>query len=488
MSSVYTLLILVGYFGILMIISYFTGGDKEKSNLNFFIGKRKSPWYVVAFGMIGTTLSGLTFISVPGRVEDTSWSYLQLILGNLVGYWFIALVLLPLYYRLQHVSIYGYLSERYGQFTYRTGAILFMISRGIGSSFRLFLTANVLQYVIFDGLGVPYYVTVFVTIGLIFVYTYRGGIRTIVWTDTLQTASMIVSAVVSIILISESLNIEWGSLANAVSSEDTSRIFFFDDWGNPNNFWKQFLSGVFLAIVMSGLDQDIMQKNLSCPTLKDAQKNMMSFSFVLFFVNMIFLALGTLLLLYAHEHGIDAHKDLLYPAVATDLGVISITVFIIGVVAAAYSSADSALTALTTSFCVDVLQFDSKPVVQQLKTRKVVHLSLGIAIGLLIMVYKYLTDESVVALVFTLAGYTYGPLLGFYAFGMLVKNQPIIDRHAPWIALLGPILSFGLKQWVESTWGYVFGFELLIAHGILIFMMLWISSLLARNKSTIQKA
>lgn len=472
MSPIFILTLVACYFLLLIGVSYLTG--RQDDNDAFFLGNRQSPWYVVAFGMVGASLSGVTFISVPGWVADSQFSYMQVVLGYVVGYVVIIKVLLPLYYRLQLTSIYTYLDQRFGPSSYKTGSAFFLLSRIIGASFRLYLVAIVLQYAVFDSLGVPFWATVMVTILLIWVYTFRSGIKTIIWTDTLQTAFMLAAVVITVFLIKKHL-IPDTSLVEHISQSEMSRIFFFDEWKTANAFWKQFLSGAFITIVMTGLDQDMMQKNLSCRSLKDAQKNMFWLSIILVFVNLIFLSLGVLLYDYADVNGIAETGDKLFSAVALsgDLGIVVGIFFIIGLIAAAYSSADSALTALTTSFCVDILDIKSKDAEKGKRLRKQVHIMFSVILLLVILAFKYTVDESVIKELFVAAGYTYGPLLGLYAFGLFSKWQ-VKDKWVPVIAIVAPILSYILKDNSQEWFGYTFGFELLLVNGLLMLVGLWL--------------
>lgn len=471
MSPIFILTLVACYFLLLIGVSYLTG--RQDDNDAFFLGNRQSPWYVVAFGMVGASLSGVTFISVPGWVADSQFSYMQVVLGYVVGYVVIIKVLLPLYYRLQLTSIYTYLDQRFGSSSYKTGSAFFLLSRIIGASFRLYLVAIVLQYAVFDSLGVPFWATVMVTILLIWVYTFRSGIKTIIWTDTLQTAFMLAAVVITVFLIKKHL-IPDTSLVEHISQSEMSRIFFFDEWKTANAFWKQFLSGAFITIVMTGLDQDMMQKNLSCRSLKDAQKNMFWLSIILVFVNLIFLSLGVLLYDYADVNGIAETGDKLFSAVALsgDLGIVVGIFFIIGLIAAAYSSADSALTALTTSFCVDILDIKSKDAEKGKRLRKQVHVMFSVILLLVILAFKYTVDESVIKELFVAAGYTYGPLLGLYAFGLFSKWQ-VKDKWVPAIAVVAPILSYILKDNSQEWFSYTFGFELLLVNGLLMLVGLW---------------
>ena len=461
MSPTLILSIIAIYFLVLILISYFTG--KSDSNDAFFLGNKQSPWYIVSFGMIGATLSGVTFISVPGWVADSQFSYMQMILGMTAGYIVIANVLMPIYYRMNLTSIYAYLCDRFGKSTHQTGAFFFLLSRTIGASFRLFLVANVMQIAIFDAWNVPFWLTVSLTIILIWIYTFRSGIKTIIWTDTLQTLFMLLAVGVSIWLISDKMGLGLVELSHTIRESQYSQVFF---WEGKQHFLKQFLSGAFLAIVMTGLDQDMMQKNLSCRSLSDAKKNMYSFSLVLIVVNIFFLALGAMLYLYAEQIGMDITKgDDLFPLVAlkADLGLCVGIFFILGLIAAAYSSADSALTSLTTSFCVDFLNIEQKAERQQVQTRKWVHVGFSVVLVLAILIFKAINDDSVISALFKVAGYTYGPLLGLFAFGIFTKWN-IIDRAVPIVAVLSPVIAYVLQLYIP------FGFELLMINGGITFL------------------
>jgi len=461
MSPSLTLSIIAIYFLVLILISYFTA--KSDSNDAFFLGNKQSPWYIVSFGMIGATLSGVTFISVPGWVADSQFSYMQMILGMTAGYLVIANVLMPIYYRMNLTSIYAYLGDRFGESTHQTGAFFFLLSRTIGASFRLYLVANVMQIAIFDAWNVPFWLTVSLTIILIWIYTFRSGIKTIIWTDTLQTLFMLLAVGVSIWLISDKMGLGLVELSHSIRESQYSQVFF---WEGKQHFLKQFLSGAFLAIVMTGLDQDMMQKNLSCRSLSDAKKNMYSFSVVLIVVNVFFLALGAILYLYAEQIGMDITKgDDLFPLVAlkTDLGLGVGIFFILGLIAAAYSSADSALTSLTTSFCVDFLNIEQKAERQQVQTRKWVHVSFSVVLVLAILIFKAINDDSVISALFKVAGYTYGPLLGLFAFGIFTKWN-IKDRAVPIVAVLSPLIAYVLQLYIT------FGFELLMVNGGITFL------------------
>ena len=470
------LIVITSYFALLFLISWFTSRNVSKDT--FFTGDRQSPWFLVAFGMIGASLSGVTFISVPGEVGNTSFHYFQVVLGYTVGYFVIAKVLLPLYYRMNLVSIYAYLESRFGFWSYKTGAFFFILSRTLGSSIRVFLVAGVLQLVLFDNWGIPFWVSVLITVSLIWLYTHRGGIKTVVWTDTLQTLFMLLAVVISIYLIGKDLGIlTIKQFVGTISDDPRSEIFNWD-WKSGTNFFKQFASGAFITIVMTGLDQDMMQKNLTCRNIGDAQKNMFWFTIILVVVNLLFLSLGVLLYLYAETNGISipAKSDDLYPLLATSyfsafVGI----VFILGITAAAYSSADSTLTALTTSFCFDFLEIEKKfKKEDQVKVRKRVHLGFTALMFLVILMFRWINDQSVINSVFIIAGYTYGPLLGLYAFGLFSKWQ-VKDKFVPYFAVAAPLLAFGISQYSEELlWGYKFGFEVLILNGLLMFTGLYL--------------
>ncbi len=477
MNATIVLSVIGLYFLMLIIIAQFT--SKNATTATFFTANKESPWYLVAFGMIGTSLSGVTFISVPGMVAANQFSYMQVVLGYLAGYAVIALVLMPLYYRLNLVSIYSYLHQRFGFWSYKTGAFFFLLSRTIGASFRLFLVAGVLQIFLFNDLGFPFWAAVLVTIALIWIYTFRGGIKTIVWTDTLQTLFMLIAVVTSVWLIKERLDLSITTMIDSISSSQYSQIFFFEDPNDNKYFFKQFVSGAFIAIVMTGLDQDMMQKNLTIKNLKDAQKNIYWFSIVLVFVNLLFLSLGALLYIYAYNQGIalPERADDLYPMLARNhFSTFAGIVFLLGITAAAYSSADSALTALTTSFCVDILGFDHKSEEEKKKTRLKVHLGFSLLLFLVILVFQAINDRSVIDAMFKVAGYTYGPLLGLYSFGLFLRNK-IKDKLVIYVCLLAPILSYILDV-NAADWfgGFKFGFFILIVNGLLTFLGLWLIS------------
>ncbi len=476
MSPFLVLTVILIYFALILVISQLTG--RHADNASFFVGNRKSPWYIVAFGMIGATLSGVTFISVPGWVGDSQFSYMQMVLGYLLGYFIIIRVLLPLYYKLNLTSIYTYLEGRFGWWSYKTGASFFLVSRIIGASFRLFLIANVLHISIFSMWNIPFWATVVITILLIWLYTFRGGIKTIIWTDTLQTLFMILAVVVTVVLVARELDLGFAGMAREIAGSDYSKVFFFSDWRSGDHFIKQFLSGAFIAIVMTGLDQDMMQKNLSCRNLRDAQKNMTWMSISLVPVKFLFLSLGALLFIYASRNAIPIPEqtDDLFPLIATRgyLSPVVAIFFMIGLVAAAYSSADSALTSLTTSFTVDILNGTRLEESRLQRLRKMVHIGLSMVLLGVILVFKLINDQNVISAIFTAAGYTYGPLLGFYSFGLFTRHK-VRDRLVPVVAIASPILSFIISRYSEFLFdGYQFGFELLILNGLLTFLGLLI--------------
>lgn len=485
MTATHTLLLIGAYFLLLVIISYFTG--KNDSNADFFKAGKQSPWYLVAFGMIGASLSGVTFISVPGWVAASEFSYMQVVFGYLAGYFIIAYVLLPIYYKLNVTSIYEYLNQRFGVTSYKVGAVSFFISRVLGASFRLFLVAIVLQQFVFDAWNVPFELTVSLSVLLIWVYTFKGGIKTIVWTDTLQTLFMLLSVGLSIYFINQELDWSFTEFLASDELKQYNKIMFTDDFFNKNHFVKSFLGGMFITICMTGLDQDMMQKNLTCKSLKDAQRNMVSFGTVLIVVNFVFLLLGALLFIYAERFNIaiplmdgTPKSDLLFPEIAMNsgLGITVAITFMLGLIAAAYSSADSALTSLTTSFCIDFLGIEKKPETDQKKLRKRTHIGMSLLLIIVVIIFKHILDRNVIDGLLTVATYTYGPLLGLFTFGILTKYR-IKDNYVWIIAGLSVIITylFG-KIPPDSLNGYTFGYELLPINGLLTFIGLW----LIRNK------
>ncbi len=479
------------YFLMLIGISYLT--SKKADSKDFFIAGKKAPWWLVAVGMVGASMSGVTFISIPGAIGagglNKDFSYLQVVLGYMLGYLFIATVLMPLYYRLNLTSIYSYLGQRFGFYSNKTGAAFFLLSRVIGSSFRLFLVAMVLdQFVLgVPPFNVPFWVTVFVTIFLIWVYTFKGGLKTIIWTDAIQTLLFVTAVIATIYYIGEAIGQDPAGLLSLVRESDYSKVFFFEGgWGDPNNFFKQFFSGALITIVMTGLDQDMMQKNLACPNIRDAQKNMFSFSIILFLTNIVFLTLGALLYLYVAHTGMElpAKSDYLYPEIALHhLSPAVGLVFMIGLIAAAYSSADSALTALTTSFCVDFLNMESdeKTEDQKRRTRRWVHIGFSLVLMVTIMIFKALNNDAVINELFKAAGYTYGPLLGLFTFGM-ITNLKIRDKWVIFVCLAAPVLTWIAVDLSSKYLGFEFGFLNLALNGILTFIGLL---LISERKTTL---
>ncbi len=470
------LITVLSYFAILTLISYITG--REDNNKVFFKANKNSNWLIVAFGMVGASLSGVTFISVPGWVEDSQFTYFQVVLGYLVGYLFVASVLLPIYYRIGLTSIYEYLDQRFGQNSYFVGSVFFLISRVLGASFRLFLVAIVLQEFVFDSMKIPFEITVIFSILLIWLYTKRGGIKTIVWTDTIQTTFMILAVILSIIYINKSL--DWSITEFLYSSDlkEYNRIFVMDNFLERNFFWKHFIGGVFITICMTGLDQDMMQKNLTCRNIGEAKKNMVLFSFILTFVTFLFILLGALLYIYAYKNNISipANSDLLFPKIALEgsLGQFVGITFILGLIAAAYSSADSALTSLTTSFCIDILKINKLSPDRQLKIRKQTHIWMSLALIIVVIIYRYVLDRNVIDSLLTVAQYTYGPLLGLFAFGIFTKFK-IDDKKVYYVVIINMILIIILGNIDSSSiGGYSIGYELLPINGLLNFIGLYL--------------
>lgn len=473
----FILALILGYFAILVGISFVTG--KEDTNVDFFTANRTSPWYIVAFGMVGASLSGVTFISVPGWIEASKFNYFQVVLGYGFGYFVVAYVLLPVYYRNNVTSIYEYLNRRFGANSHLAGALFFFISRVLGAAFRLFLVAIVMQQFIFDAWNVPFEATVILSVVLIWVYTQKGGIKTIVWTDTLQTTLMILAVFLSIAYINQALGWSFFDFLYSQELDQYNEIFVTDSFLSRSHFLKSFIGGAFITICMTGLDQDMMQKNLSCKNLADAQKNMIVFSVVLVIVTGLFMLLGALLFIYAKKEGIaiplmdgQAKTDLLFPEIALNgnLGISVAITFILGLIAAAYSSADSALTSLTTSFCVDFLRVEEKEVSQQKKIRKQVHVAMSILLILVVIAFKYILDRNVIDGLLTVAGYTYGPLLGLFSFGIFTSYQ-IKDRWVWPVVFIAVVMTSLLGSIDASTLGgYQIGYELLPLNGLFTFI------------------
>lgn len=486
MSPTILLCFLIGYFLLLISVSFFTSKNAS-DNASFFIANRNSKWYLVAFGMIGTALSGVTFISVPGEVGSAGgnqFQYFQFVIGNAIGFIIIATLLLPLYYRMQLTSIYGYIEKRLGHVSYKTAAFIFLVSRTIGSAFRLYLVVIVLQRFIFDSYGVPFWLTVLISLILIWSYTFKGGLKTIIITDTLQTFFLVSSVVLTIYFITKSLDLSFFQAFEKIKDSGYSKIFFYEDFiGSKFHWLKQVLGGIFVTIAMTGLDQDLMQKNLSCKNIGEAQKNMFTFTGVFVVINIFFLSVGALLYIYAANNGIamptDQHgavrTDFLFPEIALNhLTVVPAIVFMLGLTAATFATTDSALTALTTSFCVDFLGMDKKENANQateVRKRHIVHVVFSLLMFVVIIIFNSFNDQSVVSKIFQIASYTYGPLLGLYSFGLFVKSRGLHDKWVPYICLLSPIICYFLNANAQTLLGgYTFSVELILINGLITFL------------------
>lgn len=493
MSPAILLSFLLGYFALLIGVAYFTSRNNS-DNASFFIANRNSKWYLVAFGMIGTALSGVTFISVPGEVGapgGNQFQYFQFVLGNAVGFVIIATVLLPLYYRMNLTSIYSYIEHRLGYFSYKTAASIFLLSRTLGSATRLYLVVIVLQRFIFDSYGIPFWATVLISLGLIWSYTFKGGLKTIIITDTLQTFFLVLSVFLTIYFVCSSLNLDIPQAFETIKNSSYSKIFFLDDF-LTNKFYlsKQFIGGIFVTIAMTGLDQDLMQKNLSMKTIGEAKKNMFTFTGIFVVLNIFFLSVGALLYIFAAKNGIgipldhvtqQPRTDLLFPEIALNhLATLPAIVFMLGLTAATFATTDSALTALTTSFCVDFLGMNKKENLDKgntVRKRHMVHIAFSILMFLVILVINALNSSSVVSLIFKIASYTYGPLLGLYSFGLFVKNRGLHDKLVPLVCILAPIACFFLDKYsVKLLGGYVFSVELILVNGLITFVSLLLIS------------
>lgn len=466
---VIVIITIVGYFALLMAVSYYA--SRGSDNSTFFTGKRQAPWPVVAFAMIGAAISGVTFISVPGMVAAKGYSYLQMVLGFIVGYALIAFVLVPLFYKRNLISIYGYLEERFGGSTYRTGAWFFFVSKMLGAAVRFFVVCAVLQLLVFGPLHIPFVFNVIVTIALIWLYTVQGGVKTLIWTDTIKSFCLIMSVVLCIYFVARNLGYSFGELTSAIADHPTSRMFFFDNPKEGSYFWKQFLAGIFMAIATTGLDQDMMQRNLACRDSGQSQKNMIVSGITQFFVIALFLLLGTLLVIFLDTKGIahPAKSDDIFGLVAThpDVPVVVGILFVLGLVSAAYSAAGSALTSLTTSYTVDILGAHKKKDEQGLtRTRKAVHIGMSAIMGLVIIAFYYLSDQDAISAVYTLASYTYGPILGLFVYGMFWR-KPVRDRLVPAVCVAAPCLSWCIQWALRHMFGYETSFELLIINALL---------------------
>lgn len=458
------------YFCVLLLFSKIT--SKKANNETFYRANRHSPWYMVAFGMIGASISGITFVSVPGMAITTDMTYLQMCIGFIFGYFAVAFILLPVYYRMNLTTIYSYLKTRFGQHSYKTGASIFLLSKLIGSAVRFYVVCIILQKFVFDAMKIPFPITVLVMVGLIWLYTRKGGIKTLVWTDSFQTLCMFMALILIIYNVITSLNMNVGEALSAIASNVHSRVFVFDDFVSRQNFFKQFFSGIFVVIVMTGLDQDMMQKNLTCKSLRDAQKDMCSYGFAFLPANLLFLSLGILLMMLANKQGISLPEmsDNLLPmfAASGSLGTIVVILFTIGIVAASFSSADSAMTALTTSWCVDIMERHKDE-----RLRKITHFIFALLFVVFILAFKVINSTSVIDAIYILCSYTYGPLLGLFAFGLLTKRKTN-DRMVPYIAIISPIICFAIDTITQHTTGYKFGYELLIVNGALTFAGMFI--------------
>lgn len=479
MNGIFILATITIYFAILLIIARLTA-HKHDDNDAFFRGNRQSPWYIVSFGMIGASLSGVTFVSVPGMVQSINMTYMQTCMGFFFGYLIIAHVLLPLYYRLNLTSIYTYLGKRIGNRSYKTGASFFLISKLLGAAARLYLVCIILQNYVFDAYNIPFAVTAIGTILLIWLYTHRSGIRTIVWTDSLQTFCLLLALALILYQVMQKLNLDLGGVVDTVKNSGYERIFVFDDWHSKQNFFKQFFSGIFITIVMTGLDQDMMQKNLSCKSLKEAQKNMYCYGITFVPVNLLFLVLGILLITAANQMNLDipAKGDALLPMFAAEgyLGYTVLVLFTVGIIAAAFSSADSALAALTTSFCIDILNIEKRPKDKAESIRRRSHLLISSVFVLCIIAFEIIDSPSVIDTIYVLASYTYGPLLGLFVFGLFTNMRPR-DKYVPFIALSSPVICMIIDKITFATTGYQFGYELLMLNGFLTFAGLSLLSL-----------
>lgn len=471
MSPLSVIITIAVYFIVLFAISYVTG--KKADNAGFFTGNRQSSWYVVAFAMIGASISGVTYISVPGMVAGSGFGYLQMVMGFIVGQLVIAYVLVPLYYKMNLVSIYEYLENRFGMRSYRTGAWFFFVSKMLGASVRLFLVCLTLQLLVFDPLRLPFLLNVTITVLLVWLYTFRGGVKSLIWTDSFKTLCLVVSVGLTIYYITGELRLSFGEMLGAIADSDMSRLFFFDDVNDRQFFFKQFLAGIFTTIAISGLDQDMMQRNLSCKNSKDSQKNMVVSICLQFVVILMFLMLGVMLYLFAADQGLTVEKgDELFPMIATGdyFPVFVGVLFIIGLVSSAYSAAGSALTALTTSFTIDILGAKGKSDEALTSTRKRVHVAMAVLMGVTIFVFNSLNNTSVIDAVYTLASYTYGPILGLFAFGIFTKRQ-VRDRYIPLVAIVSPLLCLVLQLNSEAWFGgYRFSYELLLFNAFFTFL------------------
>ncbi|HEY9168559.1 MAG TPA: sodium:solute symporter [Lutibacter sp.] len=483
MNATLILIIILSYFGVLMLISHFV--SKNTSDDSFYTGDRKSPWQIVAFGMIGAVISGVTFVSIPGMVGTNYFYYLQFVFGNVVGYIFITYVLIPIYYDLKLVSIYTYLETRFGIKTYKTGSLFFLLSQSFGAALRLLLAAKILQYAVFEAFHIPFYLTVLIILVLIWLYTNKSGIKTIVWTDTLQTFFLLLAAIVTIYIVKDSLNLSFSETITSVTNHKYFRIFDWD-FNSGSNFFKQFISGILIAVAMIGLDQNMMQKTLTCKNKKEAQNNILTFSLFLAVAQFLFLGLGVMLYLYAENFGIKLevengkfiNTDTLFPMLSLNhFGTLAAISFILGITAASFSSVDSALTALTTSFTHDFLDIQHKSSKEKKRLKNFVLLGFSAVIFLIIMLFSE-SKGDVISTIFTVAGYTYGPLLGLYLFGIFTKIK-IKDAAVPYICVLMPIITYCLNYLFLTEFSFDFGFMNILVNALLTILSL----IIVKNKN-----
>lgn len=483
MTPTIVIITIAAYFCLLLTISYFA--SRKSDNATFFTGNRKTPWILVSIAMIGAAISGVTFISVPGMVVKSGYSYLQMVLGFIVGYFLIAFVLVPMFYKRNLVSIYGYLEERFGVSTYKSGAVFFFISKMLGASVRFLVVCVVLQTLVCEPWGVPFYINVIATIALIWLYTMQGGVKTLIWTDTLKSICLVTSVMLCIYFIAQNLGFDFGQMIVAISSDETSKVFFFDNPKEGTYFWKQFLAGVFMVIATTGLDQDMMQRNLACKDSKESQKNMIVSSIMQFFVIALFLILGTLLVMYLNKNNIAIPEktDEIFGLVASDpaMPLIVGILFILGLISAAYSAAGSALTSLTTSFTVDILDGQKRySDIRLTKVRKLVHVGMSVLMGVVIIIFYYASNQDAISAVYTLASYTYGPILGLFIFGMFCK-MPVRDKLIPIACVAAPVLSYYVQAFLKNQYGYQTSFELLLINAVLTIIGIVILSIGKKN-------
>lgn len=478
MSPLAVIVTIVAYFVLLFFVSHIAG--RKADNAGFFIGNRKSSWYVVAFAMIGSSISGVTFMSVPGMIDPKSFSYMQMVLGFFVGQLIISFVLIPLFYKINLFSIYEYLDKRFGIKSYKTGAWFFFISKMLGASVRLFLVSLFLQMLVFEPLNLPFVLNVFITVALVWLYTVQGGVKTLIWTDSLKTVMLLASVILTIYFITKSLGLNFSGMIHTIRESELSKTFFFDNPREKTYFWKQFLAGIFTVIAITGLDQDFMQRNLSCKNPSDSQKNIITSGLVQVVINLMFLMLGVLLYTFVDRNGIPRPEksDELFPMIATQ-GFMPITVgiiFIVGLISSAYAAAGSALTALTTSFTVDVIGIQGKSEEEIKKSRKKIHLFMAVVMGVVIFVFNIFNNTSVVDAAYILASYTYGPILGLFAFGIISKRA-VRDGFVPIIALAAPVLSFIFQKLALSFWGYEFSYELIVMNAAITIIGMYLLSI-----------